>query len=504
MTSFGPFLLEGGALRRNGEAVAIGQRALALLEALAARDAAVGKDALIEAAWPGVIVEEGNLTVQIAALRKALGPRDDGSEWIVTVPKVGYRLVRGEPVAAVSRATSLLPAVAVLPFQNLSGDPEQDYFADGIVEDVITALSRFRSLAVVSRNSSFVYKGRAVDVRDVATQLGVRYVLEGSVRRSAGRLRVTAQLVDGTTGGHLWAEKFDGVVEDIFDVQDKITERVAGTIQPKIQRAEIERARRKRPDDLDAYDLYLQSIPKQRLQHMSGNAELCEILLRSVELDPHFGPALSDLALALNMRVSMGWQAFTHDDRIKAIEFARRSIVDADGNANVLGTAAIVLMHCAQDYDEAMQVVRTALETNSNDMMVLICAAIVELHCGDLHTSLGLAHRAVELGPTDPGVHWALTAVAHAHMALGDFEEAIRWAERSHVINTEDDPTFWILIAGNAHLGRLQEAHKWLARFLAMHPEMTVARLRDAQPDRYADRMANILEGLALAGLPER
>jgi TolB-like protein len=459
----------------------------------------------MEAGWPGLIVEEGNLTVQIAALRKALGPREDGQDWIITVPRVGYRLLRGgrETTSGNDGSSSILPSLAVLPFQNLSEDPGQEYFADGVVEDIITALSRFRSFTVVARNSSFVYKGRAVDVRDVATQLGVRYVLEGSVRRIGGRLRVTAQLVDGTTGGHLWAKNFDAAVEEIFDVQDKITEQVAGTVQPKIQRAEIERARRKRPDHLDAYDLYLQSIPKQRLQHISGNAELCEILLKAVELDPHFGPALADLSLALNMRVSMGWQPFTHDDGARAVEFARRAILDADGNANVLATAAIVLMHSAKDYDQAVQVGRTALDTNPSDMMVIICAAIIELHCGDVERSLALSHAAIELSPTDPGAHWALTAISHAHMALGNFQEAIQWAERSHIINAEDDPTFWMLIAGHAQLGQMDRARNWLARFLVMHPGMTVSRIRAGQPDKFPDRMAAILEGLRLAGLPE-
>lgn len=502
-TVFGRFILTSEGLARDGKPVAVGQRGLALLGALAAADGAVGKSALMDAGWPGSIVEEGNLTVQIAALRKALGPRDDGQEWIVTVPRVGYRLLRGSETKVEETRHSPLPSLAVLPFQNLSGNPDQEYFADGVVEDIITALSRFRSFSVVARNSSFVYKGRAVDVREVARQLGVRYVLEGSVRRIGGHLRVTAQLVDGMTGAHLWAKNFDGAAEDVFDVQDKITEQVAGTVQPKIQRAEIDRARVKRPDHLDAYDLYLQSIPKQRLQHMSGNAELCELLLKAVELDPHFGPALADLALALNMRVSMGWQPFTHDDGAKAVEFARRAILNADGNANVLAISAIVLMHSAKDYDQAVQVAHTALETNPGDMIVILCAGIIELHCGDLQRSLALSHRAVELGPTDAGVHWALTAIAHAHMALGNFQEAIHWAERSHIINAEDDPTFWMLIAGHAHLGHLNEARGWLARYAAMHPDMTVARLRAAQPERFPDRMAAILDGLRLAGLPE-
>ena len=208
--AFGPFVLKDGALVRDGKPVALGQRGLALLQALAGAEGSVSKAALMQAGWPGSIVEEGNLTVQIAALRKAMGSREVGQEWFVTVPRVGYRLLRGSTAMAETEdvAASPLPSLAVLPFQNLSRDAEQEYFADGIVEDIITALSRFKSFAVVARNSSFVYKGRAVDVRDVARDLGVRYVLEGSVRRAGPRLRVTAQLVRRQ---HLWL-RFEVVI----------------------------------------------------------------------------------------------------------------------------------------------------------------------------------------------------------------------------------------------------------------------------------------------------
>ena len=254
--AFGPFLLnrDNGTLFRDGELIAVGHRGAPAPRRLAEapRSRCVTKAELMDAAWPGTTVEESNLSVQIASLRKLLGPSPDGGEWIVTIPRVGYRFVaEPEATALSSRSTArlepVIPSLAVLPFQNLSGDPEQDYFADGVVEDIITALSRFKSFAVIARNSSFVYKGRAVDVRQVASELGVRYVLEGSVRRAGDRLRITAQLVEGDTGAHLWADKFDGAVEDVFDVQDRITESVATVVEPHIQSAEIERSRRERP-----------------------------------------------------------------------------------------------------------------------------------------------------------------------------------------------------------------------------------------------------------------
>ena len=247
---------------KDGVAVPLGRRGIALLAALLdARGQVVEKDALIAAAWPGMIVEDGNLTVQITALRKALGQRADGTDWIVTARHLGYRLVAGETVTSGEAAGVRRPAMAVLPFANLSGDAEQDFVADGVVEDLITALSRFRTFAVVSRNSSFVYKGRAVDARVTARELGVRYLLEGSVRRSGDRIRVTAQLIEGATGEHLWAEKFDGAARDMFDFQDTITETVIGLIEPHIGRAEIERSRQKRPETLDAWELCVQASP---------------------------------------------------------------------------------------------------------------------------------------------------------------------------------------------------------------------------------------------------
>ena len=228
-STFGPFALdrERQALLRDGEAVPIGHRGYLILEALLdANGGTVSKSALLERAWPGLVVEEANLTVQIGALRKAMGA--DGETLIVTVPRIGYRLVRPAPPPAAMPPAPAAATIAVMPFANMSGDAEQDYFADGMVDEIITALSRFKTFAVISRTSSFVFKGKVVDIRAAAKELGVRYVLEGSVRRSGPRLRVTAQLVDAETGAHLWAEKFEGATEDIFDFQDPLPKASSG------------------------------------------------------------------------------------------------------------------------------------------------------------------------------------------------------------------------------------------------------------------------------------
>ena len=350
--SFGPFVLDAarGLLQRNGKSVAIGQRGMALLEALLdAGGGVVTKADLMERAWPGTIVEEGNLTVQIAALRKSLGTAADGQEWIATVPRLGYRLV--QPGAGSREADATVPALAVLPFANLGGDRGQDWFADGVVDDIITALSRFRSFAVIARNSAFVYKGRAVDVRQVAQDLGVRYVLEGSVRRAGERLRITAQLVDGVSGAHLWAEHFDGAAGDVFDFQDRITERVAMVVEPRIQ------VGGNRP-------LAARTAGKHRgLRHLSAGAGRRSnrsrqrergghaLLTRALALEPDNALLLAHAAWVLDHRIAMGWPPVGPDDRTNCAELARRGLQRAGGNPTVMAHCGLALLQSGRDYD---------------------------------------------------------------------------------------------------------------------------------------------------------
>ena len=271
--------MQGETLFRGTEPVALSQRAVALLRSLIDRAGApVSKNALIEAAWPGLVVEDSNLTVQIAALRRALGEVPGGESWIATLPRRGYRFA-GPPVtksedrvpatpmvdAATQPAPMMAlalpdkPSIAVLPFENLSGDPEQGYFADGMVEEITTALSRIHWLFVIARNSSFTYKGRTVDIKQVGRELGVLYVLEGSVRKAGSRVRITAQLLDATIGAHIWADRFDGALEDIFELQDNVAWTVAGIIEPTLEAAEHRRSTQRPTDDLTAYDLYLRA-----------------------------------------------------------------------------------------------------------------------------------------------------------------------------------------------------------------------------------------------------
>ncbi|HWP16103.1 MAG TPA: winged helix-turn-helix domain-containing protein, partial [Xanthobacteraceae bacterium] len=309
--AFGPFRLDAdaGILFQGAEPIPLGQRAVALLALLVQRAGLpVAKEALIEAAWPAQAIEDSNLTVQIAAIRRVFEELADGSDWIETLPRRGYRYIGPavashdlDPAATAHPAAGLAlpdkPSVAVLPFSNLSGDPEHDYFADGMVDDIITGLARINWLFVIARNSTFTYKGRAVDVKQVGRELGVRYVLEGSVRKAGRSVRVTAQMIDASTGAHVWAERYDRSSDDIFALQDEIALSAVGAIAPSVRRAEIDRVKRKRPDSLDAYDLVLRA----QVDVDSGMPEQVTralvMLDRAIELDPTYALAHGNAAM---------------------------------------------------------------------------------------------------------------------------------------------------------------------------------------------------------------
>ena len=504
-TTFGPFVLDRSrmALLQDGKAIAIGQRGFALLCALAEVDDVVSKADLMEAGWPGMAVEEGNLTVQVAALRKAMGTRQDGGEWIVTVPRVGYRLLRGAPAGVSSAAPApALPLLAILPFQNIGGDPEQQYFADGMVDEITVALSRFRSFAVVSRNSSFIYKNRPVDVRVAAKELGVRYVVEGSVRRAGATLRISAQLVEGETGTQLWSKRYEGKVEDTFAVQDEIVDAVAGVLEPEIRRAEILRSRRDRPGSAAAYDLYLRGLAAWHTRAPEGNAIACALFVRAAEMEPENGTYLINAAWTMAFARAMGWPGL--DSTVeRQVELAHRAVEVAPRDGEVLARATMILIHGAREYDLGAVMIARALEANPNSFWVLNCAGIWHIHCGELAQALHYFKRVEELSPNDLNVSQSLTGVAHVHMAMGHYAEALSWAERSLALNHRLSATYWMLVSGNALLGRMDLARHYLALLLEVAPGTTLATLRAGQPAKIPGRIEPILEGLRLAGLPE-
>ena len=356
----GPFRLdaETDTLFRGGEPVSLGHRAVALLRVLVERRGIpVSKDALMEAAWAGLTVEESNLTVQIAALRRVLGEGPGCENWIETLPRRGYRFVGPASTrdqGAVTAASQVnvgspsltlpnQPSIAVLPFQNLSGDPEQEYFADGMVEDITTALSRMRWLFVIARNSSFTYKGRAVDVKRVARELGVRYVLEGSVRKASSRVRIAGQLIDGSTRAHLWADRFEGALEDIFDLQDQVTASVVGAIAPRLEQAEIERAKRKPTESMDAYDHYLRGMASVYQWTREGMSEALRMFYRAIELDPDFASAYGGAARCYCLRKVSSWMIDRGQEIAETARLARRAVVLGKDDAAALSAGGLAL-----------------------------------------------------------------------------------------------------------------------------------------------------------------
>lgn len=500
--AFGPYVFDSvsGTLTCDGQHVPIGGRAAAILASLVdAEGAIVGKDDLIAAAWPGIIVEEGNLTVQVARLRKTLGTRPDGQEWIATVPRVGYRLLR-ERTEPKARPLSI-PAMAVLPFANLSADPEQDYFADGIADDLITGLSRFRSFAVIARSSSFAYKGRAVDTRQIAAELGATYILEGSVRRAGQRLRVNARLSDAGTGAHLWAQNFDGGIEDIFEVQDRITDGVVTIVGPRIQQAEIDHSRRERSSSLDAYDLYLRGLHKHNTRRLEDNTAAIALFEQAIAIDPGFALALSAAASSYEHRLTVGWPPVGPGNRERSLELARAALEIGSDDATVLARCAMAFVFCARDFDRGLSMAMLAVEANPHDELALTCAGVANIIAGDLDVALEFMSHVLELNPLSAST--AHTGIAHIEVCRGNYEAARTSAMRALALNPVYGVPNWMLVAANVYLGRQAKAEAALATYRTTAPEVTLATLTSGPQSRDPFRMGVIVEALRRAGLPE-
>lgn len=500
---FGPFVLTPGReLRRDGEPVPLGHRALMMLETmLEARGEIVTKAEMMARVWPGVIVEEGNITVQIAALRKELGTRPGGEEWIVTVPRIGYRLVRGTPAQADSSAPDGgKPTVAVLPFVNLSGDATQDYFADGLVEDLITALSRFKSFAVVSRYSSFAYKNRSVDVRQVARELGVRYLLEGSVRLSGERVRVTVQLVDAATGTHHWASSFDGELGQIFEFQDKITESVVGLVEPQIRRAEIERTRRRWPDNPQAYDHFLRALPHFSSRDPAGYITALHHLERAIELQPDYAAALAYASWSIARHGTVALTLLSPENTARCLELARLALQYGDDDPVVLAICSHSLLAIGHLRAEGLSTVDRALAANPHNVVVQLLGGICNMLAGDLAKAEACYRRAYSLSPGGPEASESLAGIGFARFFMKDYEGAIGWFERSRATLLDWPPAYWMLTAAYAHLGRLDDSRATLRRLLEFAPYTTIAGVATVAL-RSDGRFDAIIDGLGKAGL---
>ena len=498
--AFGPFSFDpaAGELRREGAVVpAVGRRGVALLEALlGAAGAPVSKDALLAQAWPGQLVEEANLSVQIAALRKVLGRADNGASWIATVPGIGYRFLRTAPGVASSPAR---PAIAVLPFDTLSDDAQHGYFADGIVEDLITALSRFKDFAVAARSSSYSV-GKA-DPGTIAQILGVRYLLEGSLRRRGNELRVTARLLDAAEGRSLWSEQFDGALTELFDFQDRIVAQVIGLAGPEVRRAEIERALRKRPESLDAYDLYLRALPNFRLTAPGARNEAIRLLEAAIALDPGFAPALAQAAWAYE-RMDLFGSGITPQERKRALELAERAIAVAHDDPQIAAIAALVLDHVGGEGQRSLTMLDEAVRANPNNSTVLSLFAFVNVMRGDLMAGRAAYLRALDIAPAALDNYELLVGVGLSHLFAGEYAEAIDWSLKSLAANNDWLGSYWALATAQAQLGRPDDARATISRLLGKAPAMRLSDIKRIA-GRHPPRFSVILDGLRKAGLPE-
>jgi adenylate cyclase len=360
------------------------------------------------------------------------------------------------------------PSIVVLPFQNMSGDPEQDYFADGMVEDITTGLSRIKWLFVIARNSSFTYKGKAVDVRQVGRELGVRYVLEGGVRKTGNRVRITTQLVEADTGRHLWADRFDGALEDVFDLQDQITERVVGIVEPSLKRSEIERSRRKPPENLDAYDLYLRALPHMA-SVMPADARIAAgFLNRALELDPNYPAAQALLAWCHEICFMRG--GFDEADRVAGLERARASIASGTDDAASLAVAALVISHLGKERETASSTVERALSLNPSCAVALYFGAHISAFNGNPAAASTHAKRGLRLSPFDLFSYEAHNALGLAAIHEAHHDEAASHFANAIQANSRFSTLYFFQAVALALAGRLEQAGPIVRRALELEP----------------------------------
>ena len=414
---------------------------------------------------------------------------------------------RRAPTERLSAAPPLpdKPSIAVLPFQNMSGDPKQEYFADGMVEDIITALSRFKSLFVIARNSTFTYKGRAVDIKQVGRQLGVRYVLEGSVRKSATRLRVTGQLLDAASGAHLWADRFDGEVGDIFDLQDKVAESVVGAIAPAVERAEIERAKHKPTESLDAYDQFLRGTAKFHQSTEEANRQALALFSKAIELDPEYAAAYGMAAWCYVRRKANGWMTnFSRaQEVVEAERLARLAIALGKDDAVAMCTGGYALAYAAHDLDAGGNSIDRALVLNPNLAWAWLYSGWNKVWLGDAEEAIARVTHSIRLSPLDAFIFGMFSAMAWPHFLMGRYDEAASWARRALQENSDYLPAVRILAASEALAGHALEAQKTIERLRKLQPELRIADLEHQVPLRRPIDAAKYADGLRKAGLPE-
>ncbi|GGC82380.1 adenylate/guanylate cyclase domain-containing protein [Chelatococcus reniformis] len=406
----------------------------------------------------------------------------------------------GLPREAASLPTR--PAVAVLAFDNMSGDPAQQYFSDGITEDIITALSRVKWFLVIARNSSFTYRDRSVDVKQVARELGVHYVLEGSVRKAGERVRITGQLIQADTGAHIWADRFDGELSDVFDLQDQITASVVAAIEPSLRRAEIDRARRKPTERLDAHDWYLRALPPFYTLTREGVDEAIALLDRAIGIDPHFALAKALAARCHAWRDPLGW-ATAPAERATAVRLGREALREGADDPSVLWMVGFAMWQLRVDFDGALELYDRSLALNPNCPQALTLRGWALATTGRLDEATAALSSALRLSPFDPETFFTMSALGWTCLMAERFDEALEWTSRALRARPTFAPALRFHAVALAEVGRLNEARDAVARLLVLEPGLTASSLRRRAPVPDARLMGIYLEGLRRAGLPD-
>jgi TolB-like protein/DNA-binding winged helix-turn-helix (wHTH) protein len=527
----------------------------------------VPRDELINAVWPNVVVTEESLTRCVSDIRLVLGDRRQRiirtvqrRGYLFAVPRreveadatsadrvaAGFSSIPdlqtsskkasggasvGYPAAHRDRLDAALlkqavaeqeavavddpdaerslrvpdkPSLAVLPFLNLSGDPEQEYFVDGVVEEIITALSRIRWLFVIARNSSFTFKGKSVDVTQVSRALGVRYVLEGSVRKAGNRVRITSQLIDTANGAHIWADRFEGALDDIFELQDQVAGGVVGAIEPKLLFAEIERATRKRTGNLDAYDFHLRALSSFHRLTAEGHLEAIRLSEQALALDPRYWPAAALIGFCRVLEAVQGWIAPTSPEVHQSVDLAKRAIEAGKDDVDVLWMAGFAVSHLAGEHGLAMAAVERALVLNPNCAHAWMVHGYVRCFLNQPEPAIDSTYRAIRLSPLDPLAYFFRQCIALAHLSAGRYEEGVVWIDKSLAEQPRFLPAVRLKVALCGYLRQTDEGSRWLARLLELFPGVTVARLNSFFAIFMSPELrVRYLEGLRKAGLPE-
>jgi len=506
----------------GGETVKLEPKVMEVLVFLADRQGqTVTRDELVGAVWGGTVVSDDAVTNAIIKLRRAFGEEARSSAIIETIPKRGYRLVAGvklpaegetargpetlpaDPVADSSQHRTTRPTIAVLAFRNLSDDAAQEYFSDGIAEDITTALSNTGWYDVTVRHSAFSYKGKAIDVRQVGRELGVQYILEGSVRRVGDKLRVTADLIETASGRHIWGNRYDGTLADVFDFQDQITQTIVGTVEGMFQRAEGERVSQKRPESMEAYEHLLRGLAYMNRLTPEDTQTALQYFHGAIEKDPGYGRAYAYAFWCYRRKVQLCGMVLSKEEQAEAIRLMNAGLKADRDDPVVLWQAATLKLYFERDFDGALALLERSLSIDPNSPRAWNSSAMIHGFMGESETARKHAEHAIRISPRNP-THWvSYTQIAASDLQEGRYQDAAESAKRTLQLNNFMIQAHLILAASYAHLDRPNEATAAVKQALKLNPALTISRLPEFFPIAKYKNLNGYLDGLKKAGLPE-